>query len=230
MVQTNEVGIGMLGYSFMGKAHTNGYKKLPYIYYPPPAIPVLQGICGRNAEAVQQAADRFGYRYGTTDWKKLIDDPDVTIFDNNGPNNVHKDPCVAALEAGKHTIVEKPLAMNVAEARKMVEVAEAAAARGIKSMVSFSNRFSPAVLLARRLIHEGRIGHIYHFRAAFLQDWLLDPNFPLVWRLKKELAGSGALGDLNAPQYRYGSLFNGFGNYRSLWNNRNLYQRATCPH
>ncbi|KKK53789.1 hypothetical protein LCGC14_3091240, partial [marine sediment metagenome] len=194
MVQTNEIGIGMLGYAFMGKAHTNAFKKLPYIYYPPPAIPVLHGICGRNAAAVQEAAERFGYRYGTTDWKKLIDDPNVNIFDNNGPNNVHKDPCIAALEAGKHTIVEKPLAMDVAEARKMTEVAQAAAKKGIKSMVSFSNRFSPAVLLARRLIQEGKIGNIYHFRAAFLQDWLLDPNFPLAWRLKKEVAGSGVLG------------------------------------
>jgi predicted dehydrogenase len=113
------IGVGMLGYAFMGKAHTNAFKKLPYFYYPPPATPVLQGICGRNAEAVQEAAIRFGYRYATTEWQKLIDDPDISLFDNNGPNNVHKDPCIAALQAGKHTIVEKPLAMDVAEARDM---------------------------------------------------------------------------------------------------------------
>jgi predicted dehydrogenase len=192
------IGVGMLGYAFMGKAHTNAFKKLPYFYYPHDAEPVLEGICGRNDQAVQEAAQRFGYRYGTTDWKKLIDDPAIEIFDNNGPNNVHKDPCIAALQAGKNTIVEKPLALDVDEARAMVEAAQEADKHGIKSMVSFSNRFSPAVLLARRLIQEGKIGQIYHFRAAFLQDWLLDPNFPLAWRLKKEVAGSGVLGDLNA--------------------------------
>jgi predicted dehydrogenase len=192
------IGVGMLGYAFMGKAHTNAFKKLPYFYYPHDAEPVLEGICGRNQQAVQEAAQRFGYRYGTTDWKKLIDDPAIEIFDNNGPNNVHKDPCIAALQAGKHTIVEKPLALDVDEARAMVEAAQEADKHGIKSMVSFSNRFSPAVLLAKRLIQEGKIGQVYHFRAAFLQDWLLDPNFPLAWRLKKEVAGSGVLGDLNA--------------------------------
>jgi predicted dehydrogenase len=192
------IGVGMLGYAFMGRAHTNAFKKLPYFYYPPPAEPVLEGICGRNEPAVQEAAQRFGYRYATTDWKKLVDDPAIELFDNNGPNNVHKEPCIAALQAGKHTIVEKPLALDVDEARAMVEVAQAAEKQGIKNMVSFSNRFCPAVLLARRLIQEGKIGNIYHFRAAFLQDWLLDPNFPLAWRLKKEVAGSGVLGDLNA--------------------------------
>ena len=198
MAEAPKLGVGMLGYSFMGKAHTNGYKKLPYFFYPPPAIPVLKGICGRNQAAVEEAAERFGYEYGTTDWKRLIDDPEIRIFDNNGPNNVHMEPCLAALEAGKHTIVEKPLAMDVAQARTMVEAADKAATGGVKSMVSFSNRFSPAVLLAKRLIEEGKIGEVYHFRAAFLQDWLVDPNFPLAWRLKKEVSGSGVLGDLNA--------------------------------
>jgi predicted dehydrogenase len=198
MTQTKEIGVGMLGYAFMGKAHTNAFKKLPYMYYPPPAIPVLKGICGRNESAVQEATERFGYQYGTTEWQKIVDDTEIEIFDNNGPNNVHMEPCIAALEAGKHTIVEKPLALDVAEARKMVAAAEKAAKNGIKNMVSFSNRFSPAVLLARRLIREGKLGHIYHFRAAFLQDWLLSPDFPLAWRLKKEVAGSGVLGDLNA--------------------------------
>ncbi len=198
MVKPREIGIGMLGYAFMGKAHTNGFKKLPYIYYPPPAIPVLKGICGRSEKAVKEAAERFGYQYWTTDWKRLIDDPGIELFDNNGPNNVHRDPCIAALESGKHTIVEKPLAMDVKEARAMAEAAKKAAKKGIKNMVAFSNRFAPAVLLARRLIREGKIGQVYHFRAAFLQDWLVSPNFPLAWRLKKEVAGSGVLGDLNA--------------------------------
>jgi predicted dehydrogenase len=198
MKRSKELGIGMLGYAFMGKAHTNAYKKLPYIFYPPPALPVLKGICGRNAEAVEEYARRFGYEYGTTDWKRLVGDPEIAVFDNCGPNNAHREPCIAALEAGKHTIVEKPIALTVKEAIPMVEAARRAEKEGIKSMVSFSNRFAPAVLLARRLIHEGKIGKIYHYRAAFLQDWLIDPKFPLAWRLKKEVAGSGVLGDLNA--------------------------------
>lgn len=198
MGETKKLGIGMLGYLFMGKSHTNAYKKLPYIYYPPPAVPVLRGLCGRSEKAVKEHAERFGYEYGTTDWKKLINDPGIDVFDNNGPNNIHMEPVIASLEAGKHTIVEKPLAMNVGEAKKMVEAARSAKKKGIKSMVSFSNRFAPAVLLARRLINEGRIGRVYHFRAAFLQDWLVDPDFPLSWRLQKEVAGSGVLGDLNA--------------------------------
>jgi len=192
------LGIGMLGYAFMGKAHTNGYKKLPYIFYPPPAVPVLRGLCGRNKQLVGESAERYGYEYATTDWKRLINDDGIQVFDNCGPNNMHAEPTIAALEAGKHTIVEKPLAMNVKEAREMVKAAQKASDKGIKSMVSFSNRFSPAVLLAKRLIAQGKIGKIYHFRAAFLQDWLVDPNFPLAWRLRKEVAGSGVLGDLNA--------------------------------
>jgi len=198
MENTKKLGVGMLGYAFMGKAHNNAFKKLPYIYYPPPAIPVLKGICGRNEKAVKEQAERFGYEYATTDWKKLIEDPEIEVFDNNGPNNIHKDPCIAALEAGKHTIVEKPLALDVEEAQEMLQAAREAEKKGVKSMVSFSNRFSPAVLLARRLIQEGKLGQIYHYRAAFLQDWLISPDFPLAWRLKKEVAGSGVLGDLNA--------------------------------
>ncbi len=193
-----ELGVGMLGYAFMGKVHTNAFKKLPYIYHPAPAIPVLKGICGRNEKAVKEAAVQFGYSYATTDWRKLIDDPAIEVFDNNGPNNIHKDPTIAALRAGKHTIVEKPLAMNVEEAQEMLDAARAAEKKGTKSMVCFNNRFAPALLLARRLIQDGKIGTIYHFRAAKLQDWLVDPNFPLAWRLNKVAASSGALGDLNA--------------------------------
>jgi predicted dehydrogenase len=159
---------------------------------------VLRGICGRNRDGVEESARRFGYQYATTDWHRLVEDREIHVFDNCGPNNVHREPCIASLEAGKHTIVEKPLAINVEEAVEMTETAHRAAKEGVRSMVSFSNRFAPAVLLARRLIQEGKIGKVYHYRAAFLQDWLIDPKFPLAWRLKKEIAGSGVLGDLNA--------------------------------
>jgi predicted dehydrogenase len=199
MPDVKNIGVGMLGYAFMGKAHTNAFKKLLYMYYPPPAIPVFKGICGRTESVVQESAKRFGYEYGTTDWRKLIEDSEIDLFDNNGPNNIHAEPCIAALEAGKHTIVEKPLALNLNEARQMAHAAKKASENGIKSMVAFSNRFSPAVLLAKRLIEQGKIGNVYHFRAAFLQDWLLNPEFPLAWRMDKNVAGSGVLGDLNAP-------------------------------
>ena len=194
----NRLGIGMIGYLFMGKAHTNAFKKLPYIFYPPPAIPLLRGICGRNQEMVEQAAKRFGYKYATTRWRDLIDDPEIQILDNNGPNNIHAEPCIAALEAGKHTLVEKPLALNLKEAKQMYRAAQKAQEKGIKNMVCFSNRFAPAILLAKGLIEEGKLGKIYHFRAHFLQDWLVDPDFPLAWRLRRKVAGSGVHGDLNA--------------------------------
>ncbi len=188
----------MLGYAFMGKAHTNGFKKLTYFMDPVPAVPVLKGICGRSEEKVKKAAEKLGYEYATTNWKDLIEDEDVDIFDNNGPNNIHKEPCVEALKAGKHTIVEKPIAMNLNEAEEMFNAAQEAEKHDVKNLVCFSNRFSPAVLLARRLIKEGRIGEIHHFRANFLQDFLIDPEFPLSWRMKEDIAGSGVQGDLNA--------------------------------
>jgi len=190
------VGVGMLGYSFMGKAHSNALKKLPYMIYPPPAVPELVAICGRDEAAVAEAARRYGYARYTTDWRDLIDDERVQLFDNGGPNDAHAEPCIAAAAAGKHIICEKPLARNAEEAATMLAAVRAA---GVKHMVAFNYRFVPAIRQARQLIESGVLGRIYHYRAIYLQEWIL-PHYgtPRIWRLDKQQAGSGALGDLGA--------------------------------
>jgi predicted dehydrogenase len=190
-----EIGIGMLGYAFMGKAHTNAYKKIPYMIYPPPAVPKLVAIAGRDEAAVKEAALRYGYEGYYTDWRKMLADPRVQLFDNAGPNNLHAEPCIAAAEAGKHILCEKPMARSREEAQAMLNAVKKT---GVKHMVSFNYRFVPAIRQAYELIKSGDLGEIYHFRAVYLQEWIADPNFPLVWRLDKKTAGSGALGDLGA--------------------------------
>lgn len=190
-----EIGVGMLGYAFMGKAHTNAYKKIPYMIYPPPAVPRLVAIAGRSAEAVQEAAKRYGYETWYTDWRKMLKDDRIQLFDNGGPNNVHAAPCIAAAQAGKHILCEKPLARDAKEAAKMLE---AVTKTGVKHMVAFNYRFVPALRQAREWIEAGLLGEIYHFRAVYLQEWIVDPNFGMIWRLDKQQAGSGALGDLGA--------------------------------
>ena len=187
------VGIGMLGYAFMGKAHTNAYKTLPYMMYPPVAIPRLVGIAGRNKDAVEAAAARYGYEKAYTDWRDLIADDEVQVFDNGGPNNAHAEPSIAAAKAGKHILCEKPLARTAEEAKDMLDAVEKA---GVKHMVSYNYRFVPAIVQARDLIASGALGRIFHFRAVYLQDWIIDPEFPMTWRFTKEVAGSGSLGDL----------------------------------
>jgi predicted dehydrogenase len=189
------IGVGMLGYAFMGKAHTNALKKLPYMMYPPVAIPRLVAIAGRNADAVQEAAKRYGYEKAYTDWRQLIDDPDVQLFDNSGPNNLHAEPCIAAAAAGKHILCEKPLGRNAEESKAMRDAVDKA---GVKGMVAFNYRFVPAIRQIRDLIARGAFGQIYHFRAVYLQEWIADVNFGMVWRLDSSVAGSGALGDLGA--------------------------------
>ncbi|GIV83498.1 MAG: dehydrogenase MviM [Candidatus Roseilinea sp.] len=193
--QAPTIGVGMLGYAFMGKAHSNALKKLPYMMYPPVAIPRLVAIAGRNKAAVREAAKRYGYEKAYTDWRKLIDDPDVQVFDNGGPNNIHAEPNIAAAKAGKHVISEKPLGRNAEECWEMWQAVKKA---GVKHMVAFNYRFVPAVRLAKELIDQGKLGRIYHFRACYLQEWIADENFPMVWRLDKRIAGSGALGDLGS--------------------------------
>ena len=190
-----EIGVGMLGYAFMGKAHTNALKKLPYMMCPPVAIPKLVAVCGRNEEATAEAAKRYGYARYYTDWHQLVDDPEVQVFDNGGPNNAHAEPCNAAAAAGKHVFCEKPLARTAEEAKSMLDAVTKA---GVRHMVAFNYRFVPAIVQARELIKSGVMGRIFHFRAVYLQEWIMDPNFEKVWRLDKSVAGSGALGDLGS--------------------------------
>jgi len=191
-----QVGVGILGYAFMGKAHTNAYKKIPYMMYPPPAIPRLVAICGRDEEAVAEAARRYGYERAYTDWREMLADDRVQLFDNGGPNNVHAEPCIAAAQAGKHVLCEKPLARSAQEAKGMRDAVEKA---GVKHMVAFNYRFVPALRQTRELIESGALGRIYHFRATYQQEWVM-PHYdlPRIWRLDKAVAGSGALGDLGA--------------------------------
>ncbi|MDI9549766.1 MAG: Gfo/Idh/MocA family oxidoreductase [Chloroflexota bacterium] len=191
-----EIGVGMLGYAFMGKSHTNAYKTIPYMMYPPPAIPKLIAMAGRNEQAVALAAQRFGYAKYYTDWRDMMADDEVQLFDNGGPNNAHAEPSIAAAQAGKHILCEKPLARTAEEAKTMLDAVQKA---GIKHMVAFNYRFVPAVRQIRKLIDAGALGRIYHFRAVYLQEWIMPHyNTPMIWRLQKSEAGSGALGDLGA--------------------------------
>lgn len=189
-----EVRIGMVGYKFMGKAHSHAYRDLP-MFFPDQPRPVMKMICGRNEENVQNAARQFGWEESTTDWRELMDNPEIDLIDINAPSNAHKEIALAAAAAGKHIFCEKPLALTLNDSREILQAAEEA---GVKHMIGFNYRFAPAVLLAKKLVEEGRLGDIYHFRARFLQDWLIDPEFPLTWRLQKEIAGSGSHGDLGA--------------------------------
>lgn len=190
------VGVGMLGYAFMGKAHSNAFKKIPYMMYPPAAVPDMVAICGRNEAAVAEAAKRYGYQKYYTDWREMLADDQVQLFDNGGPNDAHAGPSIMAAAAGKHVFCEKPLGRDAEESKEMLDAVERA---GVKHMVAFNYRFVPAVVQARQLIASGALGRIYHFRAQYLQEWIM-PHYhtPMIWRLRKENAGSGALGDLGA--------------------------------
>jgi len=193
--EPRRIGVALLGYAFMGKSHSHAYKSMPHFFYPPPAVPELVVIYGRHEDRVREAAKNYGFKRYTTDWRAAVRDPEVEIVDNSLPNNMHVDPTIEAIEAGKHVICEKPLARNAEEARVL---RDAARRSKVKTMVAFNYRFVPAVQLARQLVKDGVIGKVYHFRARYLQDWIVDPNFPLVWRLRAEEAGSGPLGDLGS--------------------------------
>ncbi|MFJ6573462.1 Gfo/Idh/MocA family protein [Streptomyces sp. NPDC091292] len=191
------LGVGMVGYAFMGAAHSQGWRTVGRVF-DLPRRPVLAAVCGRDREAVTVAADRLGWAAAETDWRDLIARDDVDLVDICTPGDSHAEIAVAALEAGKHVLCEKPLANTVEEAEAMVAAAERARARGQVAMVGFNYRRVPATALARRMVAEGRLGTLRHVRVSYLQDWLVDPEFPLTWRLRKDTAGSGALGDLGA--------------------------------
>ncbi|MFB6777090.1 Gfo/Idh/MocA family protein [Streptomyces sp. NPDC056352] len=207
------LGVGMVGYAFMGAAHSQGWRTAGHVF-DLPMQPALAAICGRDRTAVSAAAERHGWAAAETDWRALIARDDVQIVDICTPGDSHAEIAIAALEAGKHVLCEKPLANTVAEAEAMVAAAEQARARGQVAMVGFNYRKVPAIAYARTLIADGRLGVLRHVRATYLQDWLVDPESPLTWRLKREHAGSGALGDLGAhivdlAQYLAGELLVG---------------------
>lgn len=189
--------VGMVGYAFMGAAHSQGWRTAGRVF-DLPLRPVLAAVCGRDGAAVRAMADRHGWAAAETDWRALIARDDVDLVDICTPGDSHAEIAVAALAAGKHVLCEKPLANTVAEAETMAAAAATALEHGRLSMVGFNYRRLPATVLARSMVAEGRLGALRHVRVTYLQDWLVDPDFPLTWRLRKEVAGSGALGDLGA--------------------------------
>ena len=188
------LGVAMIGYAFMGKAHSNAWRNVSSFF----DVPALEQkvLVGRNADDVAAAAARYGWAESATDWRSVTSRDDIDIVDICAPGWMHAEIAIAALEAGKHVLVEKPLANTLAEAEAMVQAAQAARTRGVESMIGFNYRRVPALALAKELIAEGRLGAVRHVRAAYLQDWLADQTAPMTWRLRKETAGSGALGDI----------------------------------
>lgn len=189
-----EIGVGLIGYKFMGRAHSNAYRQVAHFFDVDP-VPKMVAICGRDQGAVAAAAKQLGWEGYETEYRRLLERDDIQLVDVSTPGNTHYEIVMAALGAGKHVLCEKPLANNLDEAREMTDAAGRA---GVINTVNFNYRRAPAVQLAKQLIDSGRIGQIRHWRAVYLQDWIVDPEFPLVWRLQRELAGSGALGDLGA--------------------------------
>jgi predicted dehydrogenase len=192
------LNVGMVGYGFMGRAHSNAYRKVNN-FFDLAYRPVLKAACARSPDKAKAFADKWGYESVETDWRKLVERKDIDLIDICTPNNTHAEIALAAARNGKMILCEKPLAMNGAEALKMVEAVEKA---GVSNMVWYNYRRVPAVTLARQLIDEGRLGRIFHYRAKFLQDWTINPELPQggtgLWRLDVAAAGSGVTGDLLA--------------------------------
>jgi predicted dehydrogenase len=189
-----QLNIGLIGYQFMGKAHSNAYRQVGRFFDLPFDVH-MHTLCGRNLEAVTKAAETYGWSKVETDWRKVVNDPEIDVIDVSTPGNTHAEIAIAAARAGKAVFCEKPIGNTLEEAKQMLDAVREA---GVPNAVFHNYRKAPAVALAKQLIDEGRIGTIYHIRATYLQDWIADPNFPLVWRLQKEIAGSGTHGDINA--------------------------------
>ena len=194
---TARLNVAMVGHAFMGAAHSHAWRTAPY-FFDLPVRPEMRVLCGREPSRVEAAATRLGWAETETDWRRVVARDDVDLIDICTPGDTHVEIAVAALEAGKHVLCEKPLANTVAEAEAMVAAVEKAAGSGARAMVGFTYRRVPAIALARKLVAEGRLGDIRQVRAQYLQDWISDPMAPLSWRLDKEKAGSGALGDIGA--------------------------------
>ncbi|WIB26763.1 Gfo/Idh/MocA family oxidoreductase [Curtobacterium sp. MCSS17_015] len=189
--------VAMVGHGFMGAAHSQAWRVAPR-FFPLDREPEMTVVVGRDPERTEAARARFGWQRAETDWRRVVEDPDIDVVDVCSPGSSHVEVAIAALEAGKHVLCEKPLANTVAEAEAMVAAAESAATRGIRSMVGFSYRRVPALAFARQLVQAGRIGEVRHARVLYLQDWLSDADGPMTWRLDAALAGSGSLGDIGA--------------------------------
>ena len=196
MADENEkdLNVGLIGYKFMGKAHSNAYSRIGMFFEPSRNI-VKKAICGRDESWVRESAEKFGWQSYETAWEKLTARGDIDIIDITAPSNFHKEAAIAAAENKKHVFCEKPLALTAGDAREILAAVEK---NGVKHQIGFNYRFAPAIVLAKKLIDDGKLGQIYHFRGVYLQDFIIDPSFPLVWRLDKSVAGSGSHGDLGA--------------------------------
>ena len=186
--------VGMIGYRFMGKAHSNAWRQAPH-FFPLKAGVELSTICGRDPQGVEAAREQLGWQKASTDWKAVVNDPQIDIIDINTPNDSHAEIAIAAARAGKHILCEKPLALNVAQCKEMLDAVKKAK---VVHMVCHNYRRIPAIAQAKKMIEEGTLGEIYHYYARYAQDWIVDPEFPLVWRLQKGVSGSGTHGDINA--------------------------------
>jgi predicted dehydrogenase len=190
-----EINVALIGHRFMGKAHSNAYRQVRR-FFPGNLVPRMKVLCGKAcAEELEAAARQFGWEESDCQWERVIARKDIELVDVSTPGYLHHPMVIAAVQAGKHVICEKPLANSLAEAKDMLRAAEKA---GVLHMVNFNYRRVPAVAYAKKLIDDGRLGEVYHYHGAYLQDWIMDPDFPLVWRLEKKYAGSGALGDIGA--------------------------------
>lgn len=190
----NLINIGLIGHKFMGKAHSHAYKDVS-MFFDLKYKPHMKVICGIEEDEIKEAAKKYGWSEYTTKWEEVVNDKDIEVVDISSPSDTHLQIALAAAEKGKHIFCEKPMATTLEESRMMLASVEK---HKVKHMIGFNYRRVPAVQLAKRLIDEGKIGKIHHFRGVYLQDWIVKPEFPLVWRLQKKIAGSGALGDIGA--------------------------------
>lgn len=188
-----QIRIGLIGHKFMGRAHTHAYTDLPIFFNP--GVEVIKKIICSNEESVIDVAKRWNWERYSLDWNEVVKDPEVDLVDIAAPSAIHAQIAIAAANAGKHVFCEKPLALNLEDAKAMLDAVEKA---DVVNMIGFNYRRVPAIALAKKLINDGEIGEIYHFRGIYQQGWLIDPNFPLAWRLRKSQAGYGSLGDLGA--------------------------------
>jgi len=188
------LNVGIIGYQFMGKAHSNAWIKAP-LFFDAGVKPILKVACGRNRDAVRAFADQWGWQEIETDWKKVVERKDIDIIDIALPQHLHYEVAMAAAKNGNHIFCEKPLAFSRKQAEEMLRAAEEG---GVVHYLNHNYRRVPAIMLAKKMIDEGKIGRIFHWRGAYQQDWIVDPDFPLTWQLKKETAHAGPHWDLNS--------------------------------
>jgi predicted dehydrogenase len=186
------LNVALIGYAFMGRAHSNAYRQVGR-FFTPKYLPRMKVLCGRSPASVKTAAEQLGWEEAATDWREVVTRKDIDIVDVSTPGDSHAEIAIAAAKAGKVVFCEKPLANTVKEAERMLAAVKKA---GVIHMICHNYRRVPAVMLAKQLIDEGKLGRLYHYRGVYLQDWVADPSVPLYWRLRKEAAGSGALGDI----------------------------------